>query len=84
MNSPEGQGAVLMRKRAGRPTTRELEEPEENEPPELAAARSNIQQLTDELVPQRTEHEHLASAWRAEASKAAAERKGGGQSADNP
>ena len=43
-DSPEGQGAALLRAKAERPTVAELERPADD-PRELAAARHNVEQL---------------------------------------
>ena len=65
-DSPGGQGVVLMRKQPARLTRQDLEVPEPNEPRELEAARSNLQQLSNELTQLRHEFGELSAAWHGE------------------
>jgi SAM-dependent methyltransferase len=53
--SPEGQGAVLMRKRAIELEPGDLEEPEPGEPREAVAALNNVRQLIREATELRSE-----------------------------
>ena len=62
-DSPEGQGAVLMRKRPALLTPQELELPEPDEPRELIATRSNLRQVSDEVIQLRAEFDELLAAW---------------------
>jgi SAM-dependent methyltransferase len=55
--SPEGQGVVLLRKRAVEPGT-DLERPEPSEPREAIAALENVQRLSREASDIRRERDH--------------------------
>jgi SAM-dependent methyltransferase len=76
LDPPEGQGAVLMRKRAVDLTKEELELPEPGEPRELKALRRNVHQLSRELIELRVSHDQLAASWKVEReAREAAERR---------
>lgn len=65
-SSPEGQGAVLMRKPMVHAAFRDLENPEPNEPRELRAAQANTRTLVEELTTLHHDYARLADAWRDE------------------
>jgi SAM-dependent methyltransferase len=59
--SPEGQGAVLLRKRAVERERVDLERPEPDEPREAIAALENVQRLSREASDLRRERDHAAT-----------------------
>jgi SAM-dependent methyltransferase len=74
--SPEGQGAVLLRKRIVELEPADLEHPAPDEPREAIAAANNVCRLSKELVALRAEFERLSVAWRGEQeARTAAERR---------
>jgi hypothetical protein len=58
--SPEGQGAVLMRKRAVELEPADLEQPEVGESREAVAALDNVPQLTREVIDLRWNSDQLS------------------------
>jgi SAM-dependent methyltransferase len=59
--SPEGHGAVLMRKREVELEPADLEQPEAGEPREAVAALDNVRRLTREVVDLRWKGDQVAS-----------------------
>jgi SAM-dependent methyltransferase len=66
----EGQGIVLMRKRAAATTPDELERPAQDDAREFLSLAHNLRQLVQENADLRREYEQLAAAWQGEKARA--------------